>query len=52
MAFEVGKVFHLIHMADDFDVLNGWYHDVFGVVEFSEPGPRSPTTRPRCGMRR
>ena len=42
MAFEVGKVFHLIHMADDFDSLNGWYHDVFGVVEFSEPGPAFP----------
>jgi hypothetical protein len=37
MAFKIGPVFHLIHMADDFWKLNNWYADVFDPIEFSAP---------------
>ena len=47
MTFEIGPVFHLIHMSDDFWPLNDWYADVFGAVEFtkrsSAPGTPFPT---------
>jgi hypothetical protein len=42
MTFKIGKVFHLIHMSDDFPALDAWYEDVFGTIRFSEPGPGFP----------
>jgi hypothetical protein len=37
MAFRIGPVFHLIHMADDFWKLNNWYAEVFDPIEFTAP---------------
>jgi hypothetical protein len=37
VTFEIGPIFHLIHMSDDFWPLNDWYADVFGAVEFTKP---------------
>jgi hypothetical protein len=31
VTFKIEQLFHVIHMSDDFEKLNHWYHDVFDV---------------------
>lgn len=39
MAFRIGKLFHLIHLSDDYDELDNWYWDVFSVRGGWHHGP-------------
>src|SRR2546425_1092250 len=32
--FTIGKLFHVIHMADNLETLDRWYDDVFAVTRF------------------
>ncbi|SDH62376.1 VOC family protein [Pseudonocardia oroxyli] len=36
MTFKITKLFHLIHMTDDFAALDKWYEEVFGAVRFTD----------------